>query len=73
MAHSGCLGSFPEDFIPFANRYPDLSLILAHFGNSSDGNLSRLAYALNQATNSNIYIDTPSSKSIYCGRKYHFH
>jgi predicted TIM-barrel fold metal-dependent hydrolase len=65
--HSGCLGSFPEDFICFANQYPDVSLILAHLGNSVDGNLSRQIYALNQAKNGNVYIDTSSAKSINSG------
>ncbi len=67
MTHSGCPGSFPEDFIGFANRYPNVSLILAHLGNSADGNLSRQVYALKRANNRNIYIDTSSAKSINSG------
>ena len=67
MTHSGCPGSFPEDFIPFANRYPTVPLILAHLGNSVDGNLTRQVYALKRANNGNVYIDTSSAKSIYSG------
>jgi len=67
MTHSGCPGSFPEDFIPFANRYSNVSLILAHLGNSADGNLSRQVYALKRAKNENVYIDTSSAKSINSG------
>lgn len=67
MTHSGCQGSFPEDFISFANRYPNVSLILAHLGNSADGNLSRQVYALKRAKNRNVYIDTSSAKSINSG------
>ena len=45
MTHSGCPGSFPEDFIPFAERHPQATLILAHLGNSADGNLARHEFA----------------------------
>jgi predicted TIM-barrel fold metal-dependent hydrolase len=67
MTHSGCPGSFPEDFISFANRYPHVSYILAHLGNSPDGNLSRQVYGLKRAKNGNVYIDTSSAKSINSG------
>lgn len=67
MTHSGCPGSLPEDFIAFANRYPNVPLILAHLGNSVDGNLTRQVYALKQTNNGNVYIDTSSAKSIYSG------
>ena len=67
MTHSGCPGSFPEDFIPFANRYPNVPLILAHLGNSVDGKLSRQVYALKRANNRNVYVDTSSAKSINSG------
>ena len=67
MTHSGCPGSLPEDFVGFANRYPNVPLILAHLGNSVDGNLTRQVYALKRANNRNVYIDTSSAKSIYSG------
>lgn len=67
MTHSGCPGSFPEDFVPFADRYPNVSLILAHLGNSTDGNLARQVYALKRARNENVYIDTSSAVSMYSG------
>ena len=67
MTHSGCLGSLPEDFIGFANRYPDVSLILAHLGNSVDDKLSRQVSALKRAKNGNVYIDTSSARSINSG------
>ena len=67
MTHSGCPGSFAEDFIGFGNRYPNVPLILAHLGNSVDGNLSRQVCALKRANNGNVYIDTSSAKSINSG------
>ena len=45
LTHSGCPGSFPEDFIPFVERHPQATLILAHLGNSADGNLARHEFA----------------------------
>ena len=67
ITHSGCQGSFPEGFIPFANRYRNVTLILAHLGNSADKNVTRQVYALKRAENNNIYIDTSSAKSINSG------
>jgi len=67
ITHSGCHGSFPEDFIPFANHYPNVSLILAHLGNSADENVIRQVYALKRAKKNNVYIDTSSAKSINSG------
>jgi predicted TIM-barrel fold metal-dependent hydrolase len=67
LTHSGCVNSFPEDFIPFANRYPNVRLILGHLGNSADGNLSRQAYALQRADARNVYVDTSSANSINSG------
>ncbi|MSP14780.1 MAG: hypothetical protein EXR62_17700 [Chloroflexi bacterium] len=67
LTHSGDPGSFPEDFVPFANRYPGMSLILAHLGNSPDGVLARQVLAVKAATAGNLYIDTSSARSIFSG------
>lgn len=69
LTHSGHPpGSNPEDFIPFANRCPGVSLILAHLGNSAeDAYLSRQVYALKFATAGNVYADTSSAASINSG------
>ena len=68
LAHSGHPGSFPEHFVPFANRYPEASLILAHLGNSTDdGHLSRQVYALKFSNAGNVYIDTSSAASLKSG------
>jgi predicted TIM-barrel fold metal-dependent hydrolase len=65
--HSGCVNSFPEDFIPFANHYPKVSLILGHLGNSADGHLTRQVHALKRAEAGNVYVDTSSAMSINSG------
>lgn len=67
LTHSGCVNSLPEDFIPFANRYPRARLILGHLGNSADGNLTRQVAAIQHARAGNVYTDTSSAKSIYSG------
>ena len=67
IAHTGNPGCFPEDFIPFANGYPDASLILSHLGYSADGALSRQVHALKRAEAGNVYLDTSSKVSISSG------
>jgi predicted TIM-barrel fold metal-dependent hydrolase len=67
LTHSGCVNSFPEDFIPFANQHPNVRLILGHLGNSADGNFSRQVVALQRAESGNVYVDTSSANSINSG------
>jgi len=65
LTHSGDPGSFPEDFIPFANRYPKTRTILAHLGNSSDGVATRQVHAIRQSEANNVWVDTSSARSIF--------
>lgn len=67
LTHSGDTGSFPEDFVSFANQYPEQKLILAHLGNSLDGNLTRQVLAIKNARYNNIYVDTSSMQSMGAG------
>ena len=67
ITHSGAPGSFPEDFVPLANSYPTVRLILAHLGNSSDGRLSRQVHAVRRCKANNVYIDTSSAASMGSG------
>jgi len=67
ISHSGCPGSYPEDFVPFADRYPAVRLILAHLGHSDDENVSRQVHALLRSRAGNIFVDTSSQCSIFCG------
>lgn len=64
MAHCGCPGSFPEDFIPFADRHPRAAVILAHLGHSADGNLARQVQAMQRSAAGNVYADTSSIQSM---------
>lgn len=67
LTHSGDPGSFPEDFISFTDRYPQVRLILAHLGNSSDGAMGRQVSAVQRSQAGNVFIDTSSARSIYSG------
>src|SRR5690606_33918477 len=40
LAHSGEENSLPEDFVSFADDFPDVKLILAHLGCGFDGDPS---------------------------------
>lgn len=67
LTHSGDIGSYPEDFVPFVDRFGELRLILAHLGNSDDGSVSRQIEALQRGTNGNLWVDTSSARSMYSG------
>lgn len=67
LTHSGDIGSYPEDFVPFVDRYPDLQLILAHLGNSDDGSVMRQVQAIQHARNGNLWVDTSSARSMFSG------
>lgn len=67
LAHSGDIGSYPEDFVPFADRYQNMQLILAHLGNSDDGSVSRQVEAIERAKNGNLWVDTSSARSMFSG------
>lgn len=37
QTHSGDKGSWPMDYVPFADRFPEVRLILSHLGHGADG------------------------------------
>jgi predicted TIM-barrel fold metal-dependent hydrolase len=67
LTHSGDIGSYPEDFIPFADQHPNVQLILAHLGNSDDGSVMRQVQAIQHGRNGNLWVDTSSSRSMFSG------
>jgi predicted TIM-barrel fold metal-dependent hydrolase len=68
MAHSGEELSQPLDFVPFANTFESVSLILAHLGNSGSGSRADLQVrAIQEARHGNVYTDTSSARSIMPG------
>jgi len=64
LSHSGETSSMPDDFVPFADEFPEISLILAHIGCSPDGEPERQVRAIQKSRHGNIYADTSSARSI---------
>lgn len=64
LTHSGDDQSLPEDFVPFANRFPNVKLILAHLGCSSSDDRMLHAKAVEMSRHGNIYVDTSSAMNI---------
>ena len=67
QTHSGEKNSMPDDFVPFANDFPNTTLILSHLGFSWDGDPSRQVNAIKSCRHGNIFTDTSSFKSIIPG------
>lgn len=68
LTHSGELNSLPADFVPFANDFPEVTLILAHLGNSGAAGSSELQVRAIQASrHGNVYVDTSSAQSLLPG------
>ena len=64
QSHSGGILSLPEDFVEFADAYPEVTLILAHIGWNPDGDLTHQVRAMGMGRHGNICADTSSSYSI---------
>jgi len=67
QSHSGEANSLPEDFVPFANAFPEVRVLLSHLGCSEDGDLTHQVRAIQAARHGNIWTDTSSAMSITPG------
>lgn len=67
QSHSGEQNSLPEDFVPFADGYPEVPVIVSHLGCGWDGDLTHQVRAIGRRRAGNIYTDTSSAKSITSG------
>ena len=69
LAHGGDPNSWPKDFTPLANEYPNVRLILAHLGNggSASGDPALQVRAIQECKHDNVYVDTSSARSILPG------
>ena len=63
-AHSGDKMSLPENMIPFADKYPNVKLIVSHLGHGYDGCVDHQIRAIKAAKNGNIYTDVSSARSL---------
>ena len=64
LTHSGETNSLPEDFVSFANDFPEVRLILAHIGCTIDRDPGHQVYAVQQSKHGNIFADTSSGQSV---------
>lgn len=64
MVHSGEALSLPDDYVVFANRYPEVKLLLAHIGCSHVGDLTIQCRAVQKSKHGNVWADTSSAMSI---------
>jgi predicted TIM-barrel fold metal-dependent hydrolase len=65
LAHSGQELSLPADFLPAADQFPEVRLILAHLGNGPRPDLQ--VGAIQAAHHGNLYTDTSSARSLTPG------
>ena len=66
LTHSGDEFSWPDEFIPFANAFPEVPLILAHLGNGglASGRANLQVEAIKMIKHERVYVDTSSARSI---------
>ncbi len=64
LTHSSEQNSLCEDFVPWANRFPEVRLILAHIGCGWDGDVTHQVRAIQKSQHGNMYADTSSARSI---------
>lgn len=67
LSHSGEPECLPEDFVPLADRFPDVRLILAHLGWTLDDDRTHQVVAARASRHGNIFIDTSSAMNIIPG------
>lgn len=67
LGHGGAEGCIHEDYAYFANRYPGVTVIAAHLGNSHDGDGFHAIRAVRESRYGNLYIDTSSIMSFISG------
>ena len=62
--HSGEENSLPSDYVPLANDFPEVMLILAHLGCGWDEDPTHQVRAVQASIHGNVFIDTSSAKSL---------
>jgi len=67
LTHTGGENSLPEEFVPFADDFPEVRLILAHIGCTIDNDLGHQVRAVQQSKHGNMFADTSSAQSILPG------
>lgn len=68
ITHSGEQNSMPEDFVPLADDFPEVTLILAHHGCGWDNDPTHQVRAIQHSRHGNILTDTSSASNITPGQ-----
>ncbi|MSR60762.1 MAG: hypothetical protein EXS05_24500 [Planctomycetaceae bacterium] len=64
LTHISEQNSLCEDFVPRANRFPEVKLILAHIGCGWDNDVTHQVRAIQKSQHGNVFADTSSARSI---------
>lgn len=64
LTHSSEQNSLAADFVPFADEFPEVKLILAHIGCGWDDDLTHQVRAIQHGKHGNMFADTSSARSI---------
>ncbi len=67
QSHSGQKNCMPDDFVPFANNFPEVKIIISHLGCSHITELTLQMDAISRSRNNNLFTDTSSFRSIFPG------
>ncbi len=65
ISHTGDACCDPPDYVPLAEAFPEVAIIMAHLGHSQDDDLFRQVRAIEANTAGNLYTDTSSCRSLY--------
>jgi len=68
ITHSGEQNSMPEDFVKFADAFPDVRLIVAHHGFGCDGDPTHQVRAIQMSKHGNMFTDTSSASNVLPGQ-----
>lgn len=64
LAHTSEQNSLCADLVPFADQFPEVTLILAHIGNGWDGDYGHQVRGVLASRHGNVVADTSSSRSV---------
>ena len=64
ITHSGEENSLPGDYVEFADKYPEVRLILSHMGCGFDGDPTHQVRAIQAGKHDNMFVDTSSAASL---------
>lgn len=64
LSHSSERNSLAADLVDWANRFPEMKLILAHIGCGWDNDYTHQVRGVQQSRHGNVFADTSSARSI---------